>query len=648
MIPAPAEGSTAPHDPPAARRPTATDRRTAARSTAPRRPTAALAAALVGLAAAAGCGDRPDRPGDRDEARPAATPVVDGPAPVLAVVDAAAPLPNAPPAPAPGARCGLVDRLDAPLGAPDGAGFQVRWPYGRVSNRYDGKLHAGEDWLALGGTSFGQPITSIGHGEVVYAQPWGWGTDQGVIIVRHHFPPGRLDAAGRPLSTVLSFYGHVDPPSVAVVRGQCVTRGQYLADIGKPRGRAHLHFEIRDHMPDTPGPGYWPSDPSRVGWHAPSALIARDRLLATPGVRWLAPFTPTLAAALGPSADGPLVVQIDGRALAGVAPADGRPAWRLATTAPVHAAVLDAAGDTVYAAHPDGVAAYAVAGAGAAGGAAPGGAARGGPAAARWTVPVALATGASPGASPATPRRTPILAALPEGGVLLAADGRLAALDRDGGARWAVDGVGDVEGLAVSDRFVVLTGAGGAAGWEAARAGGRAVVRPGLAGQPAIAGDGVFVQAADGITWLSLVAPEPPRHHPLAPGHIDDGQLVLLSDGGALATHRGPTVKRLLRFGPDGRLAWERDLAPLGRRLPRLVEAGGAVFAVGGRGDITALDLARGAGARRFAGLAAADADRLVDTPWAAALDDGTLLARLPLGDGQLVAFTVAEAVAGR
>lgn len=598
------------------------------------RPTAAVFAVAAGLAAA-GCDGAPGWPGGDGAPTPWAAPAVALPAPPLALTDAIAAPPDAVPVPDAGARCGRVDRFDAPLGAPDGSGFQVRWPFGRVSNRFDGKLHAGEDWLALGGDSFGRPVASIGHGEVVYAQPWGWGTDQGVVIVRHHFGPGRVDADGRPLATVLSFYGHLDPPSVAVARGQCVVRGQHLADIGKPRGRAHLHFEIRDHLPDTPGPGYWPTDPTRAGWHHPSAFILRDRLLATPGVRWLAPFTPTLATALGPAADGPLVVQADGRTLEGLAPGDGRPSWRLATAAPVLAAALDAAGDAVYAAHPDGLAAYRLGGTS-------GRPSRPGPVAPDWTWPWPAAAGASPAAS------RPALVALPEGGVAVAAAGRVAGLDPAGVARWQLDAAGDVTGLAVSDRFVVVAGAGQPGAWPAADGSGRTIVRPGVAGHPAVAGDGAFMLAPDGLTWLSLVAPEPPRHHPLTPGHLDAGQLLVTDDGGALVTHRGPDDRRLLRFAADGRLAWARDLGALGRRLPRLVRAGAAVYLVGARGDISAVDPATGAAARLFAGLGAADADRLAATPWAAALADGTVVARLPLGDGQLVAFEAPGAAVSR
>lgn len=587
---------------------------------------AALALAL------AGCGGDGADIGPLDVPLPAPEPVRDAAAPPLILTDAAARVPDAPPDAAADAPCGYVDTLDAPLGPPDGQGFQARYPFGRVSNRYGGKLHAGEDWLALAGTSFGQSVHAVGHGQVVYAQPWGWGTDQGVIIVRHRFPPGRVDDDGRPLASILSFYGHVDPPSVAVAAGQCVVRGERIAAIGKPRGRAHLHFEIRSHMPDTPGPGYWPTDPTRVGWHDPSAFLLTYRLRATPGVRWLAPFTPTLTTALGRAADGRLVVHTADRVLVGLDLADGQPAWRIVVDAPIRAAALDASGTVAYVAHPQAVAAYALDGP------------AGGPA----TGSVAPAPGTSTFADSTAPlwrhptAGRPVLLALPDGGAAVAADGTLRAIGPDGAERWRVDGVGDVTALAGSARWLVLAGAGHAGAWPSP-AGDGMIVRPGLAGEPVLGGDGVFFHTPGGVTWLSLVAPEPPRVHTLAEGRLETGQIVGLPDGGALVTHRGPDVRRLLRFGPDGALVWERDAAALGRRLPRLVATPNGPFAIGAGGDIVGLNAADGTATRLFAGL---PSDSPADSPFAAAVD-GALVSRVPLGDGRLVAFEVGQGVAG-
>jgi murein DD-endopeptidase MepM/ murein hydrolase activator NlpD len=182
------------------------------------------------------------------------------------------------PVPQNGAPCGLVDTLDFPLNPPDGEDAVGGGDFGNFRRRYD-KYHTGEDW-GFGSSNFGSPVYSIGHGRVTYAQPLGWGVDQGVVIVEHTFRNG---------STLLSFYGHLDPPSIILKAGDCVQRGDQVGEIGRPRTRPHLHFEIRSHMPDTPGPGYWPVDPTRAGWLPPSATISNYRLAISPGVRWTRP-----------------------------------------------------------------------------------------------------------------------------------------------------------------------------------------------------------------------------------------------------------------------------------------------------------------------------------------------------------------------
>jgi hypothetical protein len=86
---------------------------------------------------------------------------------------------------------------------------------------------------------------------------------------------------------MLSFYGHLDPPSVTLRTGDCVKRGQQVGKIGRPNTPPHLHFEIRTHMPNEPGGGYWWEDPTRAGWLPPSQTIWQERMRNAPGVDWL-------------------------------------------------------------------------------------------------------------------------------------------------------------------------------------------------------------------------------------------------------------------------------------------------------------------------------------------------------------------------
>ena len=181
------------------------------------------------------------------------------------------------PASEPGARCGVVDTLDFPLDPPDAKNVRFGGQdFGAFRDTYYG-YHAGEDWWGTGGdvSSFGAPVHSIGHGVVTYAEPNGWGRDKGVIIIRHTFPDG---------SRILSFYGHLHPPSVTLRLGDCVVRGDQIGQIGQPRSSPHLHFEIREHMPSSTGRGYWSSDPAKAGWKPPSQFIWTYRMGTSPGV----------------------------------------------------------------------------------------------------------------------------------------------------------------------------------------------------------------------------------------------------------------------------------------------------------------------------------------------------------------------------
>lgn len=184
------------------------------------------------------------------------------------------------PEPKSGAPCGIVDMFDFPIAPPDGIGVsRGGGDFGQFRDRYD-KYHTGEDWGAPGaGSNFGKPVTSIGHGRVMYAQPEGWNRDKGVIIVEH--------VVGEAREVIYSFYGHLDPPSVILEPGSCVLRGDLIGNIGKPRTPPHLHFEIRTHMPYAPGPGYWEEDPTTAGWLPPSQTIWKQRMASSPGVAWL-------------------------------------------------------------------------------------------------------------------------------------------------------------------------------------------------------------------------------------------------------------------------------------------------------------------------------------------------------------------------
>ncbi len=126
-----------------------------------------------------------------------------------------------------------ADGFDFPVGKPDSEGYYR-------SRGYRANGHLGEDWNGKGGgnTDLGDSVHSIAHGVVVFAQNFGhgWGN---VVIVRHAYEEG-----GR-VKFADSLYGHLD--RILVRENQTLKRGQQLGTIGTGGGlyAAHLHLEMR-------------------------------------------------------------------------------------------------------------------------------------------------------------------------------------------------------------------------------------------------------------------------------------------------------------------------------------------------------------------------------------------------------------------
>lgn len=156
------------------------------------------------------------------------------------------------------ADCGIVTAIDYPLEINDT--FTRSFDdFGRFRRRFDG-LHTGID---LAFQRHLEPVRAAADGRVTYADPEGWDTELGVVIIRHDFPDG---------SVYYSLYGHMEE-SVTVrfpTVGACVRRGDVIGLIGDPSLSApHLHYEIRDFMPNDGGPGYVQVNPRLQGWFHP-------------------------------------------------------------------------------------------------------------------------------------------------------------------------------------------------------------------------------------------------------------------------------------------------------------------------------------------------------------------------------------------
>ncbi len=164
--------------------------------------------------------------------------------------------------------CGIVDMVDLPIDEL-AQGYD---DFSRYRERFGGN-HTGLD---IGFDRWGDPVRAAARGRVTYANPEGWDTEKGVVIVEHLFPNNTI---------AYSLYGHVEErdsvtlPSV----GSCVERGQIIATIGWPsRGRPHLHFEWRDFLPNDGGPGYVTGNPLLDGWYNPLEFTALWRLRFNP------------------------------------------------------------------------------------------------------------------------------------------------------------------------------------------------------------------------------------------------------------------------------------------------------------------------------------------------------------------------------
>lgn len=171
------------------------------------------------------------------------------------------------PASAQSAPCGVVNAIDYPLDIRET--LNERYDDFALFRRRFGGNHTGID---IAFNRRGEMVYAAARGQVTYSDPEGWDTEKGVVIVRHVFPDG---------SIAYSLYGHMEEtetqqfPNV----GSCVNIGDPVGVVGWPsRGLPHLHYEIRDFMPDDGGPGYVTDNPLLEGWFHPLDFTLHWRL----------------------------------------------------------------------------------------------------------------------------------------------------------------------------------------------------------------------------------------------------------------------------------------------------------------------------------------------------------------------------------
>jgi len=466
------------------------------------------------------------------------TPTPTATAPPASVSGDLAALISQPPVPQFGAPCGIADTFDFPLDPPGGEEARGGGDFGVYRDRYE-KYHAGEDWRYLQGSNFGKPVYSIGHGQVIYAQPNGWGLDKGVIIIKHIL---------RDQGYVYSFYGHLDPPSVTLRTGACVERGDQIAEIGRPRTSPHLHFEIRLHLPDTPGPGYWSVDPARAGWLPPSQTIWTYRMETSPGVQWVKAPGSRISQGFAVENLG-IFVASDGETLTGIDLASGRVRWAQPLPESSRWVQVDESREILYTLTPFGeLAAFTLN-------------QELQPPVKLWDANLEL-------------RSITGLIPLPEGVIVIAGRNGLTAVGDTGAVLWEHPFSGTMANWVLLDDqlFIATSGTTGAL-WSVDAS--RAVLWEDAPGGKLLAVNGViFLYAGAGLFRLDPERQIAQPLYPLPGTQARYSDITALPDGGLLLVHQNVYDRRLLAFTPDGALRWERSIARLPAGIPQLFTAG--------------------------------------------------------------------------
>ena len=156
----------------------------------------------------------------------------------------------------------VANGFDFPVGKPDALKYYKAQIFGENN-------HLGEDWNGKGGgnTDLGDPVYTCADGLVTFTEDvcCGWGN---VVRVIHKLPNHAEH------QYIESVYAHMHNVNVKV--GDLIKRGDQIGTIGTANGRysAHLHFEMRDFINMSLGPGY---SEDHSGYMKPTDFIERNR-----------------------------------------------------------------------------------------------------------------------------------------------------------------------------------------------------------------------------------------------------------------------------------------------------------------------------------------------------------------------------------
>jgi outer membrane protein assembly factor BamB len=370
---------------------------------------------------------------------------------------------------------------------------------------------------------------------VTYAAPLGWGADKGTIVVQHVLADG---------SSIYSFYGHLDPPSVVLSIGDCVARGERVGRIGRPRSPPHLHFEIRLHTASAPGPGYWPDDPTLAGWVPPSQTIWAYRIAASPGVQWMRPFAGRGMRGVG-MLDHDTFVAIEDEQLVGISVQDGSLRWSQTSSVRAKNAMIAADWSTLYAVdrHNGRVEAFGITDT-------PRGSATAihdSPLVPVWDIRLGAAGSAT-------------LMPLPGGGVVAAFRQKMFGVSAAGELLWKHNTTAQVLDWVLWGDRVIFSAIEDGSLWTADEAGPMAWMAP-TSGYLVVVDDKILMYGENGVYRLNPETLSVDLLYALPKGFIERGRMVTLSDGGLLLTHADAFDRRLIALNADGTLRWQRSYA---------------------------------------------------------------------------------------
>ena len=296
-------------------------------------------------------------------------------------------------------------------------------------------------------------------------------------------------------------------------------------------------------MPGEPGPGYWPTDPTEVGWLPPSQFVWENRMAAMPGVVWTRPFTAEGSQNIAVLNDDTLIVLEEGQ-LIGLDVADGHLRWRQAMTETVANAIMNDGQSLLYTADRLGqVTAYPLL------------ETEDGTTSLSdkplWQVDLEMF-------------RSPVLLPLPDGGVIISVWQDMAAISAEGVVLWEEEvGKRPFDWLLAGDQLIMTTTgmqgpiysltASGLQAWPVV-----------MNGRLVTVGEQIWLYSHDGLYRLDPAAMTAELLYQLPQNFLGLGSIIALPDGGAMIAHRERDDSRLIAFNPDGTVQWQRSYAQLG------------------------------------------------------------------------------------